>query len=360
MKKRIIKIASVAIAALLVIAGCTWFAGPDGPDAEAGRLRVNVSSTGAARTILPPIAMEVAEFVITIERGEVSLSETVDVESGTATFSGLEPGEWNVTVEGRTGLPDQTIIARGEEIATIVQGQTTTVSMTIGPLDGEGTLRLELDWPAGPAEAPFLEDPGVTATLEPVGGGTPVDLSEDFSLNTEGDPHTATYTGAFEAGYYRLLIALTDGAVTVWADAYSVRIAEDLTTLGTFTLAESDLNLTGLIVTVDADLQNPYEIAFGEVESEVFTELDPFPEEIATDAGLTVVAQVTPDDEPDSWEWYLNGVLQVDVTGDSITIGGDTGVAIEEGTSYRLSLLVTHGSILSSKGVSFTAVGPED
>ena len=72
---------------------------------------------------------------------------------------------------------------------------------------------------------------------------------------------------------------------------------------------------------------------------------------IAPTDEMTVVASLDPTDEPDSYDWYLNGVLQA-VDGDTIVIGG-TGAVVEDGTSYRLSLVTQHGSILSSQSASF-------
>ncbi len=342
MKKRIIKIALIAIAALLVLAGCPGVGPGDAPDAEPGRLRVNVSTAGGSRNIQQPILAPIEEFVITIERGSETFSETVSVGVGTTTFEAIDAGTWVVTVEGNSSGQ---AVARGTANAEVVPRQITTISMTIGPLPGEGSLNLELQWPAG-----LVSDPGVTATLDRRDGGSVINLT-GFDIDTGGDPHTAEYLGEvpeFEAGYYELRIALTDGGVVVWNDVAAVRIVEGRFTTGTYTLDASEMNLltTGdLVIEVDADLQNPYEVGFSGFEVE-----------IGPDDEMIVTATLSPDESPtEPYEWYLNGTRQTAFEGNTITIGGG-GASVQEGMAYRLSLLVVHGPVLSSTGASFRVV----
>lgn len=350
MKKRINRIALVAIAALLVLAGCSWFAPGETPETEPGRLRVNVGSGGGSRNIQQPILAPIENYVITITRGDVSDSRTVSVAEGTATFDELAAGVWTVSVEGLAA--GGVLVARGNVDASVEPGSVTTISMTIGPLPGEGTLVLNLSWPAG-----LVVSPRVAATLDRRDGSPPVDLSGGFVIDTGGDPHTASYTGEFVADSYELQISLKHGGVTVWGpDVAAVSIAEGRTTTGTYTLEEADMNLVGrLTVEVDSDLQNPYDVSFDGLQAQ-----------LASDAEMTVTASLSHADgsggtgdppEPDSWEWYLNGVRQADVAGSSITIGG-TGVAVDEGSAYRLSLITVHGPVLSSTGGSFRVVAP--
>ncbi len=152
----------------------------------------------------------------------------------------------------------------------------------------------------------------------------------------------------FEAGYYELRIALTDGGVVVWNDVAAVRIVEGRFTTGTYTLDASEMNLltTGdLVIEVDADLQNPYEVGFSGFEVE-----------IGPDDEMIVTATLSPDESPtEPYEWYLNGTRQTAFEGNTITIGGG-GASVQEGMAYRLSLLVVHGPVLSSTGASFRVV----
>jgi hypothetical protein len=207
------------------------------------------------------------------------------------------------------------------------------------PLSGDGTVSLTITWPDG-----LLVNPGVGVSLNGQ------DISGAFVVDTTGNPDAATYTELWPAGYYELVVSLTDSdtpggtATKVWGDASAIRVIEGYTTAGQFDLTADQINAWGEIgVTIEPDLQNPYTVTLSGAVATI------------TDAEtMTVTAAVDPNDPPDSYRWYLDGVSVLEgATASSITIGPSPNVPAAVG-AHELSVLVTHGSVISSNGVSFT------
>ncbi|MFW6288227.1 MAG: hypothetical protein ACOC2Q_00425, partial [Spirochaetota bacterium] len=257
-----------------------------------------------------------------------------------ATFSGLELGEWTIRVDARNNESGVVTIATDETTATVQNAMTTTVSLTVVPVEGAGTLTLTLEWPEG-----LLATPGIVATLAPDSESTGADISAGFTIDTSDAMHTATYSESHPTGSeYQLVIGITDGGEPVWGpDVVAVHIIEGRASAGTYTIGEDEFTLEGsLEVNIGSDLRNPYTIALSGQQ-----------EVIAPTDTMTVEASLDPTAGPDvSYEWYLNGNLQAD-TGNSITIGGDTGVGVSAGSAYRLSLLVVDTNTLSSESIGF-------
>jgi len=346
MKVKTVVVATAVVALALLLTGCPWPDGSPEPESQVGRLRINLPSQDEARTITEGLAMDVGTWEITLSGpGGAVASESLDGAATTTTFANLVVGEWSINVDALNASTPPLTIARDTATATIQAGQVATVSMTVLPLAGEGSLTLTLSWPDG-----VVASPGIAATITPQGEVTGTEIGTLFSIDTTTDPDVdiATYSGNFASGYHTLSIAITDGNATVWpASVESVWIADQQNTQGTWviTIDEMDPVAEGsLEVDVDADLQNPYTITF-----------DATPATIDPAVGTTITATLDPDVAPDSYEWYLNGVLQDTYTGNTITLGGAGGVALADGTAYRLSLLVTHAPILSSESFAFRA-----
>lgn len=342
MRKKTLLTVAVGALVLVGLTGCPWFApGAVSDDATGtGTLRLNFSPEAEARTIDPPLVMTINDYVVSISGPTGTQSQTLDGGATTTTFSGLVTGEWTVTVNARNNDATPVIIATASASATISANQTTTVNLTVTPVSGQGTLQLDLSWPDA-----LLAEPAVIATLTPQ-SGTAQNITAGFTVDTSGVPDTASYGESWDAGYYTLRLDLTDGGTPVWQEVAAVRIIEAETSVGSYTLAESDINVVALEVNIDADLQNPYAITLTGQQAQITTADD-----------MTVTATLDPVGTPDSYEWYLNGALQSGVTGSAITIG-PSGVAVSAGTAYRLSLLVTDGVTLSSEATSFEVVAP--
>lgn len=345
MTKKTLLIAALGAIALAVLTGCPWFEPGVAPEdaTGTGTLRLNFSPEAQARTIDPPLVMTINDYVVTVSGPADSQTQTLDGTATTTTFTDLAVGDWTVTVNARNADATPVIIATATGVGTVEAGQTATVNLTLTPVSGQGTLQLDLSWPDA-----LLAAPGVTATLTPQSGtAQPV---SPFTIDTSGAPDTASYLDTWDAGYYTLRLDLTDGGTPVWQEVVAVRIIEGETSVGSYTLSASEINVvteTGALeVNIGADLQNPYTITFAGQQAQITTADD-----------MTVTATLDPVGTPESYEWYLNGALQGTVTGNAITIG-PSGVAVNEGTAYRLSLLVTDGVTVSSEAIIFEVVAP--
>jgi len=193
---------------------------------DTGNLSLSISSSFQTRTILPSIDMTInaydlygigpngAAFVRFGEQNPVSL------------LLPLAPGEWNVSAYALN--PDTFLIGEGSESVTVRVGRTTSATLIVYPLNGDGTLRVQLSWPEGSTQQPSLE-----ISLE-TPEGNPV-LSERLEL-TGND---AQYENdAVAAGYYKMTLKIYDGTALVWTILDAIRIVA-----GAVTEAAYDLTL---------------------------------------------------------------------------------------------------------------------
>lgn len=341
MRDRRIRVAIAMIALSALLAACQWGPGEaDEPKTGPGSLRVNINR-GDARGITeePPLSMTVAEYQVRIQGPGPTQEQTIPASQTSAAFEQLEPGDWTVDVFAWNDETSSVVIASGTQTVEVLSLQVTTIGIPVVPLSGDGTVSLTITWPDG-----LLVNPGVGVSLNGQ------DISGAFVVDTTGNPDAATYTELWPAGYYELVVSLTDSdtpggtATKVWGDASAIRVIEGYTTAGQFDLTADQINAWGEIgVTIEPDLQNPYTVTLSGAVATI------------TDAEtMTVTAAVDPNDPPDSYRWYLDGVSVLEgATASSITIGPSPNVPAAVG-AHELSVLVTHGSVISSNGVSFT------
>lgn len=339
---RTIKAAPAALALVLLLGGCRWFepfSADSGGVPSHGALVVRVADSASLRTLEPTLDMTAAAYRITLSGPESVPPQTIDAPQQTASFDRLEPGEWTVTVHALNADDPAVIIAAGSATVTVLSQQKADVNVAVTPVQGQGTLDLRLEWPDG-----SLLVPDVSAVLTSQ-AGVAQDISSQFSVDASGAPDVATYSGSWDAGYYTLTVSLTDEGSQVWGDMIAVRIIAGEVSSGVYSLSESELNLldrTGALeVNIGADLQNPYTITFSGVQPEIDATQD-----------MTVRAALDPSDPPDAYQWYVNGTLQRNVSGDSITIG-PSGIWLADDSSYRLTLVVRRGVTISSQTVAF-------
>ena len=311
------------IAAILIIAGCGLdYQGPGDPAAKT--VLVLSFNKATVKTILPDVTMDVTSYDVTGTTTGDSFSETIGAD-GVLALEGLAVGTWLIHVDAKNDAG--VIIADGDISLEILAGQTISETVTVTPLEGDGTLNLTIDWSTANQ---FTNAAEISGSLTPA-GGSPVTLN----FSTTGQTAINTNT-TWAKGYYTLTLGLIEGdAEGSYTDV--VRIVYNATTAATIMI--EDVSYTGgLILTIDNDLDNPIAITLSG------------PTSTSPDSPITVTSSCDP--TPTSYQWYLDGVLQAGETNSSITIAGGTLSARE--TAYRLSLHVALDDILSSEAHYFT------
>ena len=310
----------------LSFAGCGSGNSPgDTPDDFKGSLVLNISpNLDQHRTIAPDLEMSVASYVIT-GTGPNSDNFSVSITTGSATLNSLTPGAWAISVNALNS--SGTVIASGDTTVTIETDQTSNASITVRPIDGNGTLTLSLSWPLD-----AVTDPSITATLTPQ-DGTATDITFSMADNT------ASYSNSsLPDGYYTLIVNILDGSDTVWTMVEAVRIITEQTTSGSYNLTADDFIVAQgtLDLQIDQDLQNPLIIFFSGNYSI-----------LALGTEMTVEALAS--NSVDGYQWYLNGAAIPDAIQSSLTIGNGLTAG-----KYSLSVIAVCGSTLSSKSFLFT------
>jgi len=200
----------------------------DLPDEDKGAVTIVINGgLFSAKTLVPAVSMVISTYDIrgTLDGGGDSFQETVPIDQS---FSqgGLSPGIWTISVDAINA--DGVIIGEGETTAPIIAGSQTTVQIEIGPVSGNGTLDLVVQWP----KKAFSTD-DIDSTLTPA--ITP-DGTLTFSIKTQGQNREGTYlNSAVPAGYYFLTLQLIGDGVRVWGIAEAVRILAGETTSQTYT-----------------------------------------------------------------------------------------------------------------------------
>lgn len=307
----------------LVLFACTISPGtPPGKGAAVLSVRIDYASQ-PARVLLPAFDMKPADFQITCSGpGGRELGATV---SGSSTrFEELEPGSWTVAVTARNEAGAAVGTGTAEvQVEPVVE---TTVTVTVFPLGGEGSLELELSWPPGVAALPSLEG----ELIGPSG--------ESFALafTIEGSQATAS-KAALPAGYYTLAVRLFDAGEQVTGLAEAVRIVSGQTTSGTLEFAE----LTGSPGSIDArllvDLCDPVEVEIAGRQTRM-------------GLGDSLALKAWPAEEGRELEgaWYVDGSFAANEP--SVSLGSALGVGM-----HRIDLLAREPGRQSAGSAFFLA-----
>ena len=138
--------------------------------AKGSSLTVCINNNINARTLLPPIDMNAASFMVSgTGPGTATFSQTTS--GAPVTVDGLAFGPWSVTVNALNAAG--AVIGGGQATVTVHTGQTSTVDITVVPLTGNGTLDLSVSWTASQ-----VENASILASLTPpVGSSTPLSFS---------------------------------------------------------------------------------------------------------------------------------------------------------------------------------------
>ena len=196
------------------------------PPGLVGRVLLRIDSA-TPKTFLP--AVEAVVFDI-VGSGPYGASfELFGVTETTKVFEDLIVGQWTISVDARN---EGALIASGETSVVVAAGETTEASVTVVPVEGDGSLRIDFSWPEG-----ILSDPSVSGSLSAQGGSTASIPFSDPSVNA------VSYTyESLAAGGYTLIIRLMEAGEEV---AYVVEtgvVYANLATEAEVELRAEDLN----------------------------------------------------------------------------------------------------------------------
>lgn len=219
------KLVFVLVFLIFILSGCSGSVRIPETQAQYGRLSLAISTADAAgQTLIPDWDMTVEVYDLygigpanaTFEKK--GLKDATKVEIGQ-----LQAGQWTFIAKAKNKKGDE--IAAGDAQVTVEANKTAKAQITVSPLEGSGTLQVNLSWPKEK-----LEEPVVVATLGPI-GQTPESI--DFTLGEDG--HSASYENMdLAAGYYLLTIELQEDGEIVGNETEAVRIIKDQTTAGDY------------------------------------------------------------------------------------------------------------------------------
>ena len=179
---------------------------------DTGFLSIDLSSSIRARTILPDTDMTVESFDL-YGTGPNGLSFVRFGETSQSSFVvPLSPGIWNINAKALN--PVSYLIGEGSGEVTVRVGKTTSLVLDVHPLDGDGTLRVQLALSQGNVSNLSLEINLYTP------GGDSV-LSERVPVTDQDFQYE---NNSIEAGYYRMELRLFEGDAYVWGTIEALRI----------------------------------------------------------------------------------------------------------------------------------------
>lgn len=252
--------------------------------------------------------------------------QQLGITGSSVTINSLAPGDWGVTVNVNNSKGLQ--VASATVQVTVVEGETAEKDVAVSPFVGDGTLDVYVQWPAKNAISQLR------AALTLQNGALPdITLPAVVITNNVSSVHAAV---PFPVGYYTLSVSyLYDGFT--WGGAEAVHISSGGTTKLVFTPFDA------VKMSIDPDMSNSSMIAFSPLKS-------------VLGLGQTMTVTATPTQMISgkylSYQWYLNGLPQPEITS-TFTIDGKT---LGSG-NYRLDVVVSANGVLSSKPVLFTIAG---
>lgn len=197
------------------------------------------------RSILPDQNMNTAYYQVEgIGPNNLSSSSFSERTTGSLNQSGLTPGEWTINVIAYNSA--DFAIGYGSAAATVVSEGSNSVSVTVVPYGGSGTLDLTVNWVSGQ-----VASPGIDAKLEQE-NGTVRDLVFTISGN-QGVFHASN----IPAGYHTLTLKMLDGTEVVAGDVEAVRIVQNATSSGSFTYDDIDPDTGEIVIDITPDNDDP-------------------------------------------------------------------------------------------------------
>ncbi len=240
-----LRMAGIAIAAALVLAGCmnplgSVLAALRVQDAEAASgpvadVRISVGGYGA-QSIIPDVASRIDEYHVTLSRDgfdDISLSGA----GTTFDFTEVPAGTWTVIVEAVDA--GGAVIGRGSAQIDVAVGGANSVSVSVAPTDaGTGTVDLTVSW-----DPPSLIDAVQSATLTPQDeGGAAQDISGDLDVSAVASGQIA-YQASLDAGVYRLELRFGREGRFVAVVMEALHVYDNVVTEETLALSSAEIGM---------------------------------------------------------------------------------------------------------------------
>ena len=219
---------------------------PSAPAKHGGTLDLTIAGN-TAKTLLPGIDMNIASYQITGTGPngagfDQSTSQTNNV------ITGLIVGTWNIVVAALNASGQN--IGIGSSSIALSATDTVSLSITVAPIQGNGTLSLTTTWPASEVGAPSI----TASLLPPAGAAIPL----TYTIGSG----TATVTdSSIPSGYYTLSQTLLDNGIVVMGSVEIVRIVAGQVTSGTYDYSNLNMADPTVNVSVTPVMDNPLSVA---------------------------------------------------------------------------------------------------
>lgn len=322
-------IVALLVGILLVTMGCDLGL----IEGNTGSLAISLGSSSRNLVWEPELDMDVASY--TISGAGPTANDSFQVSGhteGLFTKDGLAVGAWTITVDGYN--TSGTKIATVQATAAVTRNATTPVTVVLRPLEGAGTLSVNMSWTDSQG---VLASPSAVVVIRDEQGNDIQDISDPVALTIHGQTAAAEVTN-LPTGWYEVTVSLKDGNTTAWQGVFALRVVDGQTTTGTVAIPESQIQVgpgTGIVaITIQEDMDDPLLVGFSGMPGSV---------EVGTEITLTSTGTYSGTEQ---YRWYINGLRQTDQTTSSFSHTFDTA-----GT-HMVSLLVLDGGALGGFGES--------
>lgn len=318
--------AAVILMGALVVIGSCQAPGTSNP-AEGGSLTVTIGKA-LSLTLVPPIDMTIASYLIS-GSGPNGSAFSQSTSGASATISGLVFGPWTVSVSAKNAAG--TVVAQGSGSVNVDTGKQSSLSVTVSPLAGNGTITLSVSWTAANVQSASVS----AQLLSSSGSAIPLSF-------TMGAGSASCQNAAIPAGYYTLTLQLLDNGVLLMGAVEVVRIVSAQTTSGTFDFTAANYATGGVQVGITPVISDPLAVTL--------TGQSPT---LAVGSTMTVTAAVAGNVGNVTYVWYVNG--QSKGTGSSASPSFSVGSGLAAGV-YRLDVtaFTTDGLRAGAASCSFT------
>ncbi|MCF7944904.1 MAG: BspA family leucine-rich repeat surface protein [Spirochaetia bacterium] len=339
MKKNIVAIliSCMVVLPALSFVGCDLFGSGEGTLV----LQFNDSSRGTNLVWEPTIEMGIASYLIEGDGPRGNAFTVENFSEGTFVRDDLAAGPWVITLTGYNEGGDE--IATATLDVTVRKSQTATETAYMRPLEGDGTLSVDMDWVDTEG---VIEYPQVWVTIRDREGDDIIVDSTEITVDTDvGKSAAGDFTLA--AGWYEVTVGLYEdvpdtGKELVWDGVFVLRIVKDETTTGTISVSEEHIQfgVGSVEVDIQEDMENPLAVSFTGL-----------PETVKVGDEITLTSTGIHSEEV-QYRWNVNGT--------QVGTGSPFPYTFTQVGTFTVSLLVLDGGSMGGYGESVTATGAEE